>query len=154
MTPLDLADLLYATRDDPDAFNDVFIADGKYFWSRQREMCESVVRYRRTIVYSGNMIGKDFWIGRLVWWWLLTRPGSLVMITGPSQTSLGSITWKEVRHATPRWMGTQIAAVSARLSSGVKTSPHLVDLGNGWQAMGLSTTTVERFSGHHNAQLF
>ena len=52
------------------------------------------------------MIGKDYWIGRLVWWWLLTRPGSLVMVTGPSQTSLGSITWKEVRQATPRWMGT------------------------------------------------
>jgi len=81
MTPLDLADLLYATRDDPDAFNDVFIADGKYFWSRQREMCESVVRYRRTIVYSGNMIGKDFWVAGIVLWWLLTRPNSLCIIT-------------------------------------------------------------------------
>lgn len=153
MKPLDLTDLLHATKDDPDAFNDVFVNDGKSFWSRQKEMSRSVVRYRKTIVYSGNMIGKDYWIGRLVWWWLLTRPGSLVMVTGPSQTSLGSITWKEVRQATPRWMGTSIPAVSAKLSRGVKTSPHLVDLGNGWQAMGLSTTTVERASGHHNSQL-
>lgn len=153
MTPLDLTDLLYATRNDPDAFNDVFVNDGKSFWSRQREMSESVVKYRRSIIYSGNMIGKDFWIGRLVWWWLLTRPGSLVMITGPSQTSLGSITWKEVRQATPRWMGTDVRSVSARLSQGVKSSPQMVDLGPGWQAMGLSTTTVERFSGHHNSQL-
>ena len=107
MTGLDLEDLLYATRNDPDAFNEVFINDGKYFWSRQREMCESVVKYRRTIVYSGNMIGKDFVVGRLVWWWLLTRPGSLVMITGPSQTSLGSITWKEVRQAMPRVDGSE-----------------------------------------------
>ena len=50
-------------------------------------------------------------------------------------------------------MGTQIPSVSAKLTHGVKTSPHMVDLGNGWQAMGLSTTTVERFSGHHNSQL-
>jgi len=116
-------------------------------------MCDSVVKYRKTIVYSGNMIGKDFWIGRLVWWWLLTRRDSLVMVTGPSQTSLGSITWKEIRQAAPRWMGTDSRAVSAKLSQGVKTSPQLVDLGPGWQAMGLSTTTVERFSGHHNPNL-
>lgn len=153
MTALDLTDLLYATRNDPDAFNDVFVADGKSFWSRQREMSESVVKYRKTIIYSGNMIGKDFWVGRLVWWWLLTRPESLVMITGPSQTSLGSITWKEVRQAIPRWLGTDIQSVSARLSQGVKASPQMVDLGPGWQAMGLSTTTVERFSGHHNNHL-
>jgi hypothetical protein len=153
MTALDLTDLLHATKDDPDAFNDVFVNDGKSFWSRQREMSESVVKYRKTIVYSGNMIGKDYWIGRLVWWWLLTRPGSMVYVCGPSQTSLGSITWKEVRQATPRWMGTDIPSVSARLSKGVKTSPQLVDLGSGWQAMGLSTTNVERASGHHNPHL-
>ena len=41
----------------------------------------------------------------------------------------------------------------AKLSKGVKTSPQLVDLGAGWQAMGLSTTNVERASGHHNPHL-
>lgn len=116
-------------------------------------MCRSVVRYRKTVVYSGNMIGKDFWIGRLVWWWLLTRPKSMVYVCGPSQTSLGSITWKEIRQATPRWLGTDIPSVSARISAGVKTSPQIVDLGHGWQAMGLSTTNVERASGHHNPHL-
>src|SRR5271166_628130 len=154
MTGLDLEGLLLQTRNDPDAFNDVFIADGKFFWKRQREMCDSVVKYRRTIVYSGNMIGKDFWVGRIVWWWLLTRPGSLVMITGPSQTSLGSITWKEVRAATPRVEGANVSSViRSKLSQGVKTSPQLVELKPGWQAMGISTTTVERFSGHHNPNL-
>ena len=148
LTTLDsLATSLHECRDDPDLFNRRFVNDGKSFWSRQKEMCRSVVKYRRTVVYSGNMIGKDFWIGRLIWWWLLTRPGSLVMITGPSQTSLGSITWKEVRQAAPRWMGTNIRSVSAKLSQGVKTSPQLVTLDAGWQAIGISTTTIERFSG-------
>ena len=152
MPPI-LADLLSECVVDIDLFNELFINDGKSFWSRQREMCQSVVRYRKTVVYSGNMIGKDFWIGRLVWWWLLTRPGGMVYVCGPSQTSLGSITWKEVRSAAPRWMGTDIPSVSAKLSKGVKTSPQLVDLGDGWQAMGLSTTNVERASGHHNPNL-
>src|SRR5208282_2642822 len=144
------ARLLAKCRDDPNRFNELFVCDGRHFWTRQLEMCRSVVRYRKTVVYSGNMIGKDFWIGRLVWWYLLTRgPGSMVYICGPSQTSLGSITWKEIRQATPRWMGTDIKSVSAKLSVGMKTSPQLVDMGDGWQAMGLSTTNVERASGHH-----
>jgi|SRR5208282_392506 len=146
MTALGLEDLLHATRDDPDAFNDVFINDGKFFWSRQREMCEAVTKYRTTAVYSGNMIGKDFWVGRMIWWWLYTRPESLVIVTGPTQTSIGSITWKEVRRSQP-------SLASARLSRGVKTSPHLVDVGNDWKAMGFSTTSIERASGHHNEHL-
>ncbi len=145
--------LLAECHEDPHLFNELFVCDGKHFWSRQQEMCRSVVRYRKTVVFSGNMIGKDFWIGRLIWWWLLTRPGSLVVVTGPSQTSLGSITWKEVRSAQPRWMGTSVASVSAKLSHGVKASPQTVDFGGGWQALGLSTTTIERISGQHNPQL-
>ncbi len=145
-------DLINETYNDPDLFNELFINDGKSFWLRQKEMCESVVKYRRTIAYSGNIVGKDFMVGRLVWWWLVTRPDSQVMITGPSQTSLGSITWKEIRQATPRWLAAS-RSVSAKLSQGVKTSPQMVDLGPGWQAMGISTTTIERFSGHHNPNL-
>lgn len=149
----ELAKLLAKCRDDPHRFNELFTNDGKHFWSRQQEIARSLVQYRKTVCYSGNMIGKDFLVGRLVWWWLLTRPGSMVYICGPSQTSIGSITWKEIRQATPRWMGTEIPAVSAVLTRGAKTSPQLVDFGNGWQAMGLSTTNVERASGHHNSQL-
>ena len=146
MKALDLTDLLHATRNDPDAFNDVFVNDGRSFWSRQRELCDAIVKYRTVACYSGNMVGKDFAIGRIIWWWLYTRPDSLVIVTGPSQTNLGSVTWKEVRRARP-------ALASARLSHGVKTSPQQVDCGNGWQALGFSTTSIERASGQHNEHL-
>ena len=142
----ELTDNLEACANDPDLFNELFINDGRSFWSRQREMCDSVVKYRTSCIYSGNMIGKDFWVARLIWWWLYTRENSLVIITGPSQTLLGSVTFKEVRRAKPR-------LASARLSKGVKTSPQHIDLGNGWQALGFSTTSIERASGQHNKQL-
>ena len=141
-----LARELEACTDDPNAFNELFIGDGKQFWSRQRELVESVVKFRATACYSGNMVGKDFAIARLIWWWLYTRPGSLVIVTGPSQTLLGSVTWKEIRQAKP-------PLASARLSRGVKASPQQVDLGNGWQALGFSTTSIERASGQHNPHL-
>jgi phage terminase large subunit len=139
-------DLLWLTQDDPDLFNELFVNDGRSFWVRQRELCDAIVRYRTVACYSGNMVGKDFAIGRIIWWWLYTRPDSLVIVTGPSQTNLGSVTWKEVRRARPH-------LASARLSRGVKTSPQQVDCGGGWQALGFSTTSIERASGQHNDQL-
>ncbi len=137
---------LEATINDPNLFNELFIADGNSFWRRQVEMCFSVVKYRTTVVYSGNMIGKDFWIGRLVWWWLYTRPDSLVIITAPTQRTLGSVTWKEIRRARPK-------LASAQFSRGITTSPMRVSCGDGWQALGFSTTNVERASGQHNPRL-
>ena len=35
----------------------------------------------------------------------------------------------------------------------MKTSPQQVDCGNGWQALGFSTTSIERASGQHNEHL-
>ena len=80
-----LWDLMNECHDDADLFNEIFVNDGRSFWKRQREMCESVVKYRTTAIYSGNMVGKDFWVGRIIWWWLYTRPDSLVIVTGPVQ---------------------------------------------------------------------
>jgi hypothetical protein len=146
----------------PDLFADIFLNDDDdkllfqdddgnptTFWWRQREMCQSVVDYRTTVIYSGNAIGKDHWVGRLIWWWLYTHPGGLVIVTGPSQTLIGTVTWKEARRAI------QNAPIpfKARISQGAKTSPQQIDLGNGWQALGYSTTNVERSSGQHAGDL-
>ena len=96
-SPLEtLASLLDECCDDPDLFNELFIADKRSFWSRQKELCQLVVKYRAVACYSGNMIGKDFTVARLIWWWLYTRVDSSVIVAGPSQTSIGSILWKEV----------------------------------------------------------
>ena len=85
-----LADQLQACHDDPNAFNELFVGDGKQFWSRQRELVESVVKYRTTACYSGNMVGKDFAVARLIWWWLYTRPGS----AGDRDWAIADPTWK------------------------------------------------------------
>ena len=64
------------------------------YWSRQMELCRSVVKYRTTVAYSGNMVGKDYWVAGTILWWLCTRPNSLCIITGPSRMVLGSLTFK------------------------------------------------------------
>jgi len=144
----DLAASLEAVRDDPDGFNEAFLGRPPY-WTRQRELCRSVVEYRTTVAYSGNMVGKDFWIAGITLWWLLTRPDSLCIITGPSQTVLGSVTFKEIRRA----LEGAVLPFGGKLSKGMKASPAVIEIAPGWHALGFSTTSVERSSGQHAEHL-
>ena len=143
-----IADSLQSVRDDPDAFNRAFLNRPPY-WSRQVELCRSIVEYRTTVAYSGNMVGKDYWIAGIIIWWLLTRPDSLCILTGPSQTVLGSVTFKEIR----RCLEGAVLPFGGKVSSGIKASPAKVEVMPGWHCLGFSTTSVERRSGQHAKHL-
>jgi hypothetical protein len=146
-----LKDRLRATFDDPDAFNRFILCRSAYC-DYQRDWCRDLVAYRCLAIETGNQTGKDYWIGGIVPWWLYTRKDSLVIVTGPGQSLLGSVTWKEVRRAITNAPLLHLIRPSV-VSTGVKTSPHTVVLGPGWQALGYSTTSIERASGQHAGQL-
>jgi hypothetical protein len=140
--------LLRKCKGDPVRFHRVFL-DRPPLWSRQQEICRSLVEYRTTVCYSGNGVGKDFVVGTVIPWWLTTRPDSLLICTGPSQTVLGSITFREVRKALDH----AVLPSGMRLSQGIKASPQVVEVAAGWHALGFSTTGVERASGQHAGDL-
>jgi hypothetical protein len=153
-----LTRLLGECHNDPDLFNSAVLGRDRYT-DYQLGWCNDLVDFRAVAIETGNMLGKDYWIGGIVAWWLWTRPNSLVIVTGPGQALLGSVTWKEIRRAInnagridkdgkPHGI-----PLKARISNGVKASPQVVDLGGGWQALGYSTTTVERASGQHAGEL-
>jgi len=153
-----LDDLLLECRHDPDLFNSAVLFRNAYWsgkatgHSGQVEWCRSVAEYHTTTIETGNALGKDYWIGGIIPWWLWTRPHSLVIVTGPSQTLLGSVTWKEVRRAVegcPFWP----EFLPARLTEGIKSSPQVMEVCSGWQALGFSTTSIERMSGQHASEL-
>jgi hypothetical protein len=144
---------LAACRDDPELFNAWFLGREKPdglgncgYWKRQREICDSVVRYPTTLVPTGNAVGKSFLAAGLIHWFLFTHHGSLVVATAPTQVQLEEVLWKEVERA---YLGARIP-----LGGRLLRSPLKVDLGGGWQALAYSTTKVERFSGHHATDLF
>jgi phage terminase large subunit len=143
-----LTRLLARCHDDPDLFNSAILGRPPY-WHRQREIAESVVRYRVTVPYTGNGVGKDYLVGGLIPWWLLTRAESQVIVTGPSQTLLGSVTWKEVRRACRN----AVVPLGVQVSQGIKCSPLRLTVRGDWGALGYSTTSVERASGQHNRRL-
>src|SRR6478672_9467069 len=114
-----LQDILLASYNDPVLFNDAILNRPEY-WPRQREAAEAVARYHDTVIYSGNAVGKDYLVAGLVPWWLWTRPNSLVIVTGPSQAVLGSVTWKEIDRA----IAGAALPLDAQVSQGLRVSPH------------------------------
>lgn len=137
-------------RDDPVGFNTDILERPPYWW-RQQEICWSVLEYRVSVVFSGNATGKDFLLGGLIPWYGFTRPNSLVIATGVSQTVLGSVTWKEVRRSIE---GSRLLSLlGIRMSQSIKASPQMVEFAPGWHCLGYSTTNVERASGQHAPEL-
>jgi hypothetical protein len=148
-----LTELLSQCVNDPDLFNSAVLGRAP-FWSGQRRMLQSVNDYRITVCYTGHSIGKDYALGCAVPWWLYTRSNSLVIVTGPSQTLLGSVTWKEIRRATEYQAGRSAIPLGMKVSQGVQGSPLRASVKGDWGALGYSTTSVERASGQHNPKLF
>lgn len=132
-------------RENPGRFNSTILGRGRY-WARQREIVRSVKDHPSTLVPTGNMVGKTFMGAGTILEFLLLHPGCLVMATAPTQTQLEEVLWKEVERA---YHGARIP-----LGGRLLRSPLKIDMGGGWQALAYSTTKVERFSGHHAADLF
>src|SRR5208337_1191926 len=132
---------LLRSKNDPCYFNDVILQRGP-MWSAQKEWSEAVVAYRQVCIESGNMTGKGWWIAGLILWYLWTRKESLVYVTGPGQTSLGAVLWKEVRRAVEGSRFWRAGLLPAVVSPGIKASPATVVVRPGWQALGFSTTSV------------
>jgi hypothetical protein len=143
-------------RDDPAGFNTDVLRRSPYdpdptTRQYQREICRSVLRYRTTVVYSGNGIGKDYILGGLIPWWGFTRTSSLVMVTGASHTLVSTVTFKEVRKAVEG--SPLLKALGVMVTKGMSASPQQLVFAPGWHALGFSTTNVERASGQHAPEL-
>ena len=139
---------LRRSRRDPCYFNDHVLCRSPY-WRAQREWAQALVEYRIVAVETGNGLGKGFLIGGLVPWFLWTREDSLVYICGAGQTQIGSVLFKEIRRAvqnSPFW---NAGLLPMTISPGIKSSPATATIHPGWGALGFSTSTIERASGHH-----
>jgi len=120
----------------------------------QKRWAKALVDHYTVAIETGNALGKDWFFGGcIVPWWLYTRPHSLVVVTGPSQTLLGSVTWKELRRSIEGCPFVKAGLLPARLTGGIKASPQVLEVKPGWQALGFSTTTIERMSGQHAENL-
>jgi hypothetical protein len=69
-----------------------------FLWSKQRQICESVLRNRRTAVPSCHDVGKSAIAGRVCAWWLsVHEPGEAFVVTlAPTYHQVRGILWREI----------------------------------------------------------
>lgn len=77
-----------------------FIVDGLkgFLWSKQREICQSVVNHRRTAVRSCHDVGKTALAARIGAWWLCVHPpGEAFVVTlAPTGHQVKALLWREM----------------------------------------------------------
>lgn len=102
--------------DDPVAFaHDVV---GFEPTAQQSEFMMAVANNKRVSVKSGHGIGKTRAEATLAWWFLMTRPKSIIPATAPTSHQLFDILWKElmwVREQLPRAFSDSFDVSSQRI---------------------------------------
>lgn len=143
--------------DDPDRFNSVILArrytneHGQVvparYWSRQREVCRSITRYRQTVVPSGNGVGKTFAIVGLALWAFNSFPGCKVVVSAPTIGQLQGALWGELEHAIE-------SAARRGVPLGGRVRSLSVEHDASWRLEAFGSGSIESKSGRHAGKLF
>lgn len=72
---------------------------GTQLWSRQVEVCHSIVNHKNTMVAAGHGVGKSFLTAVLICWWIDVHPvgEARVLTTAPTTAQVKGIVWREVQ---------------------------------------------------------
>lgn len=88
------ADALQRFREDPRFFAEQVLKFN--MWSKQQEIAESTLKYRYTVVKSGNGNGKTAVAAAIGLHSLLCWPDSIVITTAPTARQVEGLLWKEI----------------------------------------------------------
>jgi len=109
-------------------------------WERQVAILEALARFDRVTVRSANGVGKTLVASWASLWFLLTRPGSIVITTAPTGRQVKDLLWRRLRSA--------FAEAKVKLPGTCQTTQ--LECGTGWYAMGMSTDEEVKFQGPHS----
>jgi hypothetical protein len=140
-----LDEVIERSRTDYDFFNSVVLARGPYWW-RQREICDSLMRFRVTAVPAGNGIGKSFIAAGIIAAFASLTPGSKTVVAAPTQAQLAGVVWSELEAA-------YASAAANGIPLGGRMKSLTWDLGPEWRVEGFGSGSVESKSGRHAKDL-
>lgn len=121
------------------------------YWSRQVEIAESVRDHRTTVVAAGNSVGKSFLAAGLILWWLLTRRCRIV-VTAPTQRSVGTIIFNEIREAIAN-AAREAWVLPGEITRSPLAQTQKIVLAPKWDCYGFTSNSLGGFSGRHDAWL-
>lgn len=114
-----------------------FIADDK-----QKEIMESIRDNKRTVVRSGQGIGKTATISCIIIWYLCMRYNAKIICTAPNITQLYTVMWAEIA----KWL--QDSPMN-KFMTHTKTRLYMNGYEKSWFAFPKTATTKEGIAGQH-----
>jgi hypothetical protein len=83
-------------KDDPIGF--ITEAGNEFIWSKQREICEAVLKHDRVAIKSAHEVGKSFILARIIAWFIsVFPPGDAFAVTSaPTFPQVRAILWREL----------------------------------------------------------
>ena len=88
------------------------------WWSKQVEIAEALLRYKRVFVKASHAVGKSFLAGGLVNWFFDCFDPGVCITTAPNAPQVRDILWKEVRVQRPVELHGALQPKAPRMETG------------------------------------
>ena len=124
-------DVVKEFRENPDYFFNNYL--GTKFWSKQKEIVQSIKDNEQTTVRSGNSSGKTFTLAQVILWFMFAFPPAVVISTAPTNRQVENQLWREIRRSHKN---------AKRFLGGRMLKKQFI-LDEDWYAIGFSTKTGE-----------
>ena len=87
-----------AYRRDPVAWATYMLGPETYIWSKQKDVLDSVMDNKNTVVKAGHGVGKSYIAAVMVAHWVdVNYPNCFVATTAPSVSQISAILWREIK---------------------------------------------------------
>lgn len=131
-------------RDNPNLFFTEIL--GCRLWEKQLDIVNSVKNNKRTAVRSANTCGKSYVAARIVLWFLVTNPNSIVISVAPNFKQLKDVLWREIHTAYH----------DAKIPLGGELNQTELNISSDWYAKGVAfrdgnNDPSEGIAGYHSS---
>jgi hypothetical protein len=118
----------------------------------QRKILNSIRDNRRTLIVSGNGVGKSYAVASAIAWWSNTRPDSVALLTSGSYSQMEDTTWRPLKTLIKRMKKRLEARINPAKSARLLDSkpPRIEYPEDEWFMKAVSPRNDDDLEGRHN----
>lgn len=114
----------------------------------QKRILLSIWNNRRTIIVSGNGVGKSFSVASGIVSWTLTRPDSIALLTSGSYSQMEDTTWRPIKELLKR-----CTFPTAEYARALDSNPPRIEMPeSSWYMKCVSPRQPDGLEGRHNSE--
>lgn len=125
---------------------------GVHLAATQRTILNSIRDNRRTLIISGNGVGKSYAVSSAIAWWCNTRPDSVALLTSGSYSQMEDTTWRPLKTLIKRMKSRLPPRINPALRARLLDSqpPRIEYPEDEWFMKAVSPRNDDDLEGRHN----